>query len=210
MVDDNKLKSTFLEDMVRNGEHNKQRAFEKSSKDRNEKQLKAKDIRKGKVRKRVFIGAVTIIVAATGVSLYPKYVERSEQEEVTDLFENKYGNKLDDIVHRCSNPKSGSVDYIEVADEIREMAHSEKELEDIIYEFYNTYGRKEGSPVYHRIVDRTLQHIPKEEKEDEFYDGFRDYIKTKGFKDEDQYDEFMRYRVKTDLDNNKNQSKGVK
>ena len=116
-----------------------------------------------------------------------------------DLFEDKYGSVLDDIVTRSSNPKNGSVDYIEIASEIRHMAHNEEELDNIIYEFYNSYGREVGVPMYNEIVSRTIREIPKnnfDKSEDYvFYDGLEDYIHEKGFEDLDQYDDVMKDKL---------------
>ena len=34
-------------------------------------------------------------------------------------------------------------------------------LDNIIYEFYNSYGREVGVPMYNEIVTRTIREIPK-------------------------------------------------
>ncbi len=191
----------IIDQLVKNSKSNKEDAYERSSRKRDNLNLKNK--RKATVRKRIFMIAVAGLVAGgIGSVAVPKAVELKEQHEVDDIFESKYGSTIDDIVTRSSNPKNGSVDYIEIANEFRQMAHDENELDNIIFEFYSTYGDKIGIPMYNKIVNRTIQHIPKNnfDKSENyvFYEDLNDYITTKGFDDIDQYKDIMRNKIISD------------
>lgn len=202
----------IIDQLVKNSKSNKEDAYERSSRKRDNLNLKNK--RKGTFRKRAFFIAVAGIVAGgIGSVAVPRVVELKEQHELDDLFEDRYGSALDDIVTRSSNPKNGSVDYIEIANEIRQMAHDDEELDNIIYEFYNSFGRKTGIPMYDGIVDKTIREIPKNnfDKSENyvFYDGLEDYIHEKGFSDLEQYDDIMRNKIISDYKYD-NVKRGVK
>lgn len=212
MSDNKGIEPSIMEGILNNSETNTEEAFKRSSRER--KNLNLKNKRKATVRKRVFMIAVAGLVAGgVGSVAVPKAVELQEQHELDDLFEDRYGSALDDIVTRSSNPKNGSVDYIEIANEIRQMAHDDEELDNIIYEFYNSFGRKTGIPMYDGIVDKTIREIPKNnfDKSENyvFYDGLEDYIHEKGFSDLEQYDDIMRNKIISDYKYD-NVKRGVK
>ncbi|MBR2248637.1 MAG: hypothetical protein IKG58_01265 [Bacilli bacterium] len=212
MSDNKGIEPSIMEGILNNSETNTEEAFKRSSRER--KNLNLKNKRKATVRKRVFMIAVAGLVAGgVGSVAVPRVVELKEQHELDDLFEDRYGSALDDIVNRSSNPKNGSVDYIEIANEIRQMAHDDEELDNIIYEFYNSFGRKTGIPMYDGIVDKTIREIPKNnfDKSENyvFYDGLEDYIHEKGFSDLEQYDDIMRNKIISDYKYD-NVKRGVK
>ena len=212
MSDNKGIEPSIMEGILNNSETNTEEAFKRSSRER--KNLNLKNKRKATVRKRVFMIAVAGLVAGgVGSVAVPRVVELKEQHELDDLFEDRYGSALDDIVNRSSNPKNGSVDYIEIANEIRQMAHDDEELDNIIYEFYNSFGRKTGIPMYDGIVDKTIREIPKNNSDKSenyvFYDGLEDYIHEKGFSDLEQYDDIMRNKIISDYKYD-NVKRGVK
>lgn len=201
-MDDKKgIEPSIMEGILAKSNVNRDEAYKRSSRKR--ENLKIKNKRKATVRKRIFMIAVAGLVAGgAGSVVVPKAMEIHEQSEVDDIFESKYGSTIDDIVARSSDPKNGSVDYIEIANEFRQMAHDDDELDNIIFEFYSTYGDKIGIPMYNKIVNRTIQHIPKNnfDKSENyvFYEDLNDYITTKGFDDIDQYKDIMRNKIISD------------
>ena len=201
-MDDKKgIEPSIMEGILAKSNINRDEAYKRSSRKR--ENLKIKNKRKNTVRKRLFMIAVAGLVAGgAGSVAVPKAMEVHEQHEVDEIFEGKYGDKITDIVHRSSDPKNQSIDYIEIANEFRQMSHDEEELDNIIFEFYNLYGTKDGIPIYNEIVNRTIKHIPKNNFDPsenyEFYDSWEDYLAEKGFSDEDQYKDIMRNKIISD------------
>ncbi|MBQ2640120.1 MAG: hypothetical protein IJF92_05135 [Bacilli bacterium] len=207
--DNNDIDLSFVKIVNERNAENRKRALEKSRIDR--KNLKIKNSRKKTLKKRILITAIIVLVAAgSGVKYIPEAIDHHQQQEVETAFEGIYGDSLRDIVSRAGNPKNGDFDYVEIADEIRDMAKSENELDNIIYELYNDYGKLVGYPAYTGITDRTIQYIPKDEKNLEFYEGLDDYIHTKGFKNLDEYDSAMRNKVLDEYNKEEKVSKGVR
>lgn len=204
----NNIDDSMIKIISEKNEDNKKRALEKSRIDR--KNLKIKNSRKQKLKKRILITAIVVLVAAgASIKYVPEAIDHHNKEVVTEVFEGQYGEKLHDIVSRTANPAQGNFDYVEIADEIRDMAQDTNELDNIIYELYNDYGKLEGFPMYNGITDKTIQYIPKDEKNLEFYEGLDDYIHTKGFENIEDYDQAMRDKVLNEFDENK-VSKGRK
>lgn len=203
------IDNSLVEIITKKNEENKRMALEKSKIDR--KNLKLKNARKRTLRKRILITAIIILVAAgASVKYAPVAIDHYNKVVVTEAFEGKYGDKLHDIVSRTANPAQGNFDYVEIANEIRDLAQTPEELDNIIYELYNDYGKLKGFPIYDGITDKTIQYIPKDEKNLEFYEGFEDYYKSKGFKSPEDYDVGMRQIVLSEYNKEENVSKGRK
>ena len=140
-----------------------------------------------------------VIAAATASITIPttldikNAIDDYKEDEALKKATNDIKKELDVIIKDATylkpDAKNNFIVYEEIADYINNCADKDK----AIFTLYNTYGQKEGAPIYNGITDKTIKCL--KNSNGERYDGLDDYIQELGVKDLNEYEEMMTAKV---------------
>lgn len=131
--------------------------------------------------------AITATAEAKGV--IDEYKEDKEVKKATTDVKKELDVIIKEATYLKPDDKNSFIVYEEIADYINNCADKDK----AIFTLYNTYGQKEGAPIYNGITDKTIKCL--KNSNGERYDGLDDYIQELGVKDLNEYEEMMTAKV---------------